>query len=67
MNTNQRWYLKFAQQRDQMGSRLSRAQRLLPPSRQPAQLALPPARDKKTAQLALPPARNQKFIDQDRN
>jgi hypothetical protein len=50
-----------------MGSRRSRAQRLLPPSRQPAQLALPPARDKKTAQLALPPARNQKFIDQDRN
>jgi hypothetical protein len=67
MNTNQRWYEKFAQQRDRMGSRLSRAQRLLPPSRQAGQLALPPARDKKTAQLALPPARNQKFIDRDRD
>jgi O-antigen ligase len=63
MNTNQQWYMKFAQRNAQMGSRRSRAQRLLPPARQPSQLALPPARDKKTAQLALPPARNQKFIE----
>jgi O-antigen ligase len=63
MNTNQQWYMKFAQHNGQMGSRGSRAQRLLPPARQSSQLALPPARDKKTAQLALPPARNQKFIE----
>ena len=63
MNTNQQWYAKFVQNNDRMGLRQSRAQRLLPPSRQRSQLALPPARDKKTAQLALPPARNQKFIE----
>lgn len=61
MNTNEQWYAKFVQNKDPM-TRLSRAQRLLPPSRQSSQLALPPAMDKKTAQLALPPARNQKFI-----
>ncbi|MCY7368815.1 MAG: O-antigen ligase family protein [Chamaesiphon sp.] len=63
MNTNQQWSAKFAQNRDRLGLRQSRAQRLLPPSRQRSQLALPPVPDKETAQLALPPARNQKFIE----
>ena len=63
MNTNERWHVKFAQEKDRIGSRRSRSQLLLPPSRQQAQRALSPAKDKETAQKLLPAARDQKFID----
>jgi O-Antigen ligase len=66
MNTNQQWYLKYANRNPQLGSR-RRSQLLLPPSRQPSQLLLPPGSSKKTAQLLLPPARKQRFIPQDRD
>ncbi len=69
MNTNEKWHLKYANARDQAGLRQSRAQRLLPPSRDQrgSQLLLPPGRTKQEAQRLLPPARNQKFIPPDRD
>jgi O-Antigen ligase len=69
MNTNEKWYLKHANRRDLIASRLSRAQRLLPPAgdRRGSQLALPPGRTKQEAQRLLPPARNQKFIPTERD
>ncbi len=65
MNTNEKWYLKHANQSDST----SRSQRLLPPAgdRRGSQLSLPPGRTKQEAQRLLPPALNQKFIPTDRD
>ncbi len=69
MNTNEKWYLKHANQGNRIVPGLSRAQRLLPPGGdlRGARLLLPPGRTKQEAQRLLPPARNQKFISTDRD
>jgi 4-amino-4-deoxy-L-arabinose transferase-like glycosyltransferase len=69
INTNERWHLKYANSREQLSQRQSRAQRLLPPARsqRASQLLLPPGRTKQEAQRLLPPARSQKFIPPDRD